>query len=77
MAQQRVSVWYDPEGDFLEVIWERKVGYFRETEDDRVMGKVDLKGNTLGFHMLAVSTLKGASLLEVVLPSGAGQDGQG
>jgi hypothetical protein len=25
------KIWYDGEGDYLEVIFERKVGYFRET----------------------------------------------
>jgi len=59
MAQKKISVWYDPEGDFLEVIWETKAGYFRETEDDRVMEKVDEEGNVLGFHILGVSTMKG------------------
>ncbi len=31
---EQVRVWYDPEGDFLEVMFERKEGYFRETESD-------------------------------------------
>jgi hypothetical protein len=48
MAQKKVSVWYDPEGDFLEVIWEPKTGYFRETEDDRVMEKVVKKAMSWG-----------------------------
>ena len=67
MDKSIVNVWYDPEGDFLEVIWERKEGYFRETEDDRVMEKVDAEGNVLGFHILGVSTLKGVPF-KVALP---------
>lgn len=50
-----VGVWYDREGDFLEVLFERKAGYFRETPDDRVMEKVDKAGRTIGFHTLRVS----------------------
>lgn len=62
MAQKVVKVWYDAEGDYLEVIFEQKEGYFRETEDDRVMEKVDDQGNLLGFSILKVSSLKGAPL---------------
>jgi len=54
-----VKLWYDPEGDFIEVIFERKEGYFRETDDDRVMEKVDIEGNVLGFSIQKVSSLQG------------------
>ena len=46
--RKRVKIWYDPEGDYLEVIFDRKPGYFRETENDQVMEKVDDEGNVLG-----------------------------
>ncbi len=55
--KQHVTVWYDREGDFLEVIFEKKEGYFRETANDQVMEKVDKDGNVLGFHVLKVSRL--------------------
>ena len=67
MAQKLINVWYDPEGDYLEVIFESKEGCFRETADDRVMEKVDSKGNLLGFSILGVSALKGVPL-QVALP---------
>lgn len=35
MAKKIVRLWYDPEGDYLEVIFERKKGYFRQTENER------------------------------------------
>jgi hypothetical protein len=54
-----VKLWYDPEGDYLEVTFERKEGFFRETEDDRVMERVDAEGNVLGFSIQRVSSLKG------------------
>ena len=66
MDEKRVNIWYDPEGDYLEVIFDQKEGYFRETEDERVMEKVDTQGNVLGFSILAVGSLKGAPL-EVAL----------
>ncbi len=58
MARKIVKLWYDPEGDYLEVIFERRKGYFRETASDQVMEKVDKKGNILGFSILRVSALK-------------------
>jgi uncharacterized protein YuzE len=58
MAERKLKVWYDAEGDFLEVIFDQKPGYFRETANDHVMEKVDEKGNLLGFSVLRVSALK-------------------
>ena len=62
MGQTNLDIWYDPEGDYLEVIFERKEGYFRETDDDRIMEKVDAEGGLLGSSILGVSTLKGVPL---------------
>ncbi len=33
---QEITIWFDPEGDFLEVLFEKKEGYFRETASDAV-----------------------------------------
>ncbi len=59
MDRTAVKLWYDPDGDYMEVIFEKKAGYFRETEDERVMEKVDAEGNVLGFSIMNVSSLKG------------------
>ena len=66
MAERKVRIWYDPEGDYLEVIFDQKPGYFRETVSDQVMEKVDDHGNILGFSVLKVSALK-KTPLEVAL----------
>lgn len=66
MAERKVKIWYDPEGDYLEVIFDQKPGYFRETANDQVMEKVDESGNILGFSVLKVSALRKAPL-EVAL----------
>ncbi len=50
-----VAVWYDREGDYLEVLFEQKEGYFRETDNDAVMEKVDQEGDVIGFSILNVS----------------------
>ena len=66
MADKRVKIWYDPEGDYLEVIFDQRPGYFRETANDQVMEKVDEQENVLGFSVLKGSALKQAPL-EVAL----------
>ena len=56
--QSHLKIWYDPEGDYLEVIFDQKAGYFRETENDQVMEKVDEEGNVLGFSVLRLSAMR-------------------
>jgi hypothetical protein len=53
-----VKIWYDAEGDYLEVIFDQKPGYFRETQNDQVIEKVDDQGNVLGFSVLRVTAVK-------------------
>jgi len=66
MAKRRVKIWYDQEGDFLEVIFDESAGHFRETSSEHVMEKVDADGNVVGFSVLKVSALKDAPI-EVAL----------
>ena len=69
--EREVRIWYDKEGDYLEVIFERKAGYFRETGSDAVMEKVDKEGNIIGFSILKVSALEEQKPLPVILKSQA------
>jgi len=64
---KEINIWYDEEGDFLEVTFEKKEGYYKETENDAVMEKVDKEGNILGFSILKVSAIKGHNPLSVSL----------
>ncbi|HYM15311.1 MAG TPA: DUF2283 domain-containing protein [Dehalococcoidia bacterium] len=57
MAGKVLSVWYDREGDYLEVLFEDKMGYFKQTENDQVMERVDAEGNVIGFSVTNVSKL--------------------
>lgn len=66
MPERQVKIRYDAEGDYLEVIFDQKPGYFRETRNDQVMEKVDDDGNVLGFSVLRVSALR-EQPLEVTL----------
>lgn len=66
MAERKVKIWYDTEGDYLEVIFDQRPGYFHETANDQVMEKIDADGNILGFSVLKVSALS-KKPLEVAL----------
>lgn len=70
MAKE-LRVWYDEEGDYLEVLFEEKDGYFRETSNDAVMEKVDGIGNIIGFSILKLSALRGQKPLAMTLVSKA------
>lgn len=56
--RKEIKIWYDKEGDYLEVIFERRAGFFRETGNDAVMEKVDTKGNVIGFSILKMSAVR-------------------
>jgi uncharacterized protein YuzE len=66
MAKMKLKIWYDKEGDFLEVMFEQRTGVFRETANPHVMEEVDDQGKVLGFSVMRVSALQGAPL-EVAL----------
>lgn len=55
---QKIKIWYDTEGDFIEVLFSDKAGYMRETANEAVMERVDEKGNVLGFSIMHVSDFK-------------------
>lgn len=56
MAGQ-VKIWFDSEGDFLEVRFSDRPGFMRATDNDAVMERVDEKGELLGFSIMNVSHL--------------------
>ncbi|MBW4540005.1 MAG: DUF2283 domain-containing protein [Myxacorys chilensis ATA2-1-KO14] len=60
---QHIKIWFDPEGDFLEVVFYDRPGYMQETNNDAVMERVDEDGNLLGFSILGVSQLDKATPL--------------
>ena len=52
-----VKVWFDAEGDFLEVRFSDAAGYMKETNNDAVMERVDERGQAIGFSIMQVSRL--------------------
>jgi hypothetical protein len=67
---ERIRVWFDTEGDFLEVRFSEKAGFMRETKNEAVMERVDEQGNILGFSIMQVSRLsKGRPLVADLAPA--------
>lgn len=59
---EKITIWYDPEGDFLEIIFRRAPGTYEDTDLDHVMKKVDEDGRIIAYSIVNVSTLKGSPL---------------
>lgn len=55
--EKEIKIWFDKEADYLEVMFEVKEGYFKDTKNDAVMIKVDMEGNVIGLSVQAVSKL--------------------
>ena len=64
---QNIKVWYDRDGDFLEVLFSKEAGYMRETDNDAVMERVNEQGQILGFSILNVSRIEKHKPLEAQL----------
>ena len=69
MTSKKVSVWYDGDGDMLEVLWAFREGYFTPTDDDRILKRLDDDGEVIGFLIHEVSTLKQPAPIEFELAS--------
>ena len=69
MTSKKVSVWYDDEGDMLEVLWAFREGYFTPTDDERILKRLDDDGEVIGFLIHEMSTLKQPSPVEFELAS--------
>ena len=63
----KVKVWFDAEGDFLEVRFSEAAGYMKETNHDAVMERVDERGSVIGFSIMQVSRLAKQKPLEADL----------
>ena len=63
----KVRVWFDAEGDFLEVQFSAGPGYMRETAHNALMERVDAQGRVIGFSVLGVSRFKQDRPLEADL----------
>jgi hypothetical protein len=71
MTTKKVSVWYDEEGDMLEVLWAFREGYLTPTDDDRILKRLDDDGEVIGFLIHDMSTLTDPCPVEFELDSEA------
>jgi uncharacterized protein YuzE len=67
---EKVKVWFDPEGDFLEVRLSDGPGFMRETAHDALMERVDEHGEVIGFSILGVRRLRKGQPFEAELSAG-------
>lgn len=67
----KVKLWFDPEGDYLEVTFSDAPGSMRETKSDAVMQRVDEQGHLIGFSILGVSKFHKDRPLEAELATEA------
>ncbi len=64
----KIKVWFDEEGDFLEVNFTKRKGHFREIGPD-IYERIDSKGNIVGFAVF--NFLKhGRKVVEIPLDEG-------
>ena len=56
-----ISIWFDKEGDFLEITFKDAKGYFQEISDD-IYERVDENGNLLGYAVFNMSKHERQSL---------------
>lgn len=67
MEKETLRLWFDPEGDLLEVGLSRpRKGFFKDVGDD-VFVRVDEEGNVMGFAIFNV-TKRMEKVKEVKLP---------
>jgi uncharacterized protein YuzE len=64
-----LKIWYDPEGDYLEVNFARKPGILQATPVPNMLVKVDEDGQIIGFAVLNISEAAEAPL-EIDIPFG-------
>jgi hypothetical protein len=67
----KVKLWFDPEGDYLEVAFSDAPAYMRPTKSDAVMQRVDEQGCVIGFSVFGVSRFQKDRPLEADLAAGA------
>ena len=65
--EKNITVYFDKESDFLEVLFEKTEGYFKETENDAIMEKISNDNRVIGFSILNVSKITSEKPVELAL----------
>jgi hypothetical protein len=64
----KVNLWLDKEGNFLDVTWGFGNTYYTATEDNRVMVLVDGEGNIQGFKIDDIRGFQGEFIKGTLRP---------
>ena len=65
---EKIKVWYDKAGNYLDVFWVSKAGnFFMPTADDRIEVLVDDAGNLSGFMVWGISRVKAGEIVNFAL----------
>jgi hypothetical protein len=54
---KKMKIWFDKEGDFLEILFSDAPGYMRQTDNDFVLERVDEQENILGYSIIGISKM--------------------
>ena len=65
--EKNITVYFDKEADFLEVLFEKTEGYFKETDNDSIMEKVSNDNRVIGFNIINVSKITSTKPIELEL----------
>lgn len=66
----KVQLWFDPEGDYLEVTFSDAPAHMRPTRSDALMKRVDEQGRVIGFSVFGVSRFRKDRPLRTELTAG-------
>ena len=65
---EKITIWYDKAGNYLDVFWVSKAGnFFTPTADDRVEVLVDDAGNLSGFMVWGLSQIQKGEIVNFAL----------
>jgi len=62
--EKNITVYFNKEADFLEVLFEKTKGYFKETDNDSIMEKISKDNRIIGFNIINVSKITSKKPIE-------------
>ena len=57
-SEQKINLWVDEEGNRLTVTWGSNNGYYTDTDDNRVLVRVDMEGKFQGFQVDDLNSIR-------------------
>ena len=60
--EKKIQIWLDEEGNTLTVTWGFQPGYYSDTDDDRIMVRLDMAGNVQGVQVDDLNSIRNKSI---------------